>query len=81
MKSLSVKIQTFFTLRGESTLWLFNRVNDYFDEYSVSVKIEKLENSQKVFCSLGTFIRDKENNLIFKNFIREQILDYSTTSN
>lgn len=80
MKSLSAKIQTTFSLRGESTLWIFNRVSDYFDDYTVSIKIEKIENSQKVFCSLGTFIKDKEDNLIFKNFIKEQLVDYSMTS-
>ena len=81
MKSFSVKIQTTFTMKGDSTVWIFNRVNDYFDEYTVSIKLEKIENSQRVFCSLGTFVKDTENNLIYKSFIREQLIDYSSTSN
>jgi hypothetical protein len=80
MSSFSVKLQFNVELKGDSTFWIFNRVEDYFDEYTVSIKIEKLENSHRVFCSLGTFLRDKDGNIIFKNFIREQIVDYSKLS-
>jgi hypothetical protein len=65
-------------LTGESDCWIFNRVNDYFDEYSIIIKIQKLENSQKIFASFGSFVKDNSNNSIFKIFAKEQLLDYSS---
>jgi hypothetical protein len=77
MQSYSVEIKCCISLKGDSTCWIFNRANDYFDEYTLAIKLEKIEHSQKVFVSLGTFVKDYQNNLIFKVFTREQLVDYS----
>ena len=78
MSHFSVELKTSLYLAGDSYVWLFNRVDNYFDEGSLVVKIEKFEKSQKVFASFGTFLRDSQNNLIFKTFIREQLIDFSS---
>jgi hypothetical protein len=66
-----------FYLKGESTCWIFSRVNDFFDDSSVIMKIEKEENCQRIFASLGTFIKDIRGNLIFRVFLRQQLIDFS----
>jgi hypothetical protein len=78
MENFSVEMSISCYLAGESTCWIFSRVLNYFDEYSLIIKIEKFENNQKVFVSYGTFVRDSQNNLIFKTFIKEQLIDFSS---
>lgn len=78
MKNFSVELSLTCFLAGESTCWIFNRVNDYFDEFAAAFKIEKAENSPKVFFSVGAFVKDSQDNLIFKVFVKEQLIDFSS---
>ena len=78
MEHFSVEMNIGCYLAGDSSCWIINRVNDYFDEQSFVIKIEKVEKSQKLFASFGTFVRDSQDNLIFKTFIKEQLIDFSS---
>ena len=78
MEHLSVEMSISAYLIGESNLWIFNRVNEFFDEFTLALKLEKQENSQKIFISLGTFIKDNQEYLVFKTFIKEQLIDFSS---
>jgi hypothetical protein len=73
-----VEIGVNFILKGESTCWIINRLNEKFDEFTSVVKIAKEEKSQRVFLSMGTFVRDNNKNLIFKIFTRQQLIDFSS---
>ena len=74
-----VEISVNFILKGESTCWIINRVAEKFDEYTAVVKISKEEKAQRVFLSMGTFVRDNNKNLIFKIFTKQQLIDFSST--
>jgi len=76
-----IDINITFVLKGESSCWIFNRVMDYFDEYSVIMRVDKEDKSQKLFISLGSFVRDSQNNLVFKIFCKQQLIDYSKIKN
>lgn len=78
METLSVEINMSCFLTGDSSCWIFNRVENYFDEETFVIKLEKLEKSQKIFASFGTFVKDSQSNLIFKTFIKEQLIDFSS---
>jgi hypothetical protein len=78
METLSVEINVGCFLIGDSSCWLFNRVENYFDEETFVIKLEKIEKSQKIFASFGTFVMDSQNNLIFKTFVKEQLIDFSS---
>lgn len=66
-------------MKGESSLWIFSRSdpkND-FDKYTTIIKISKEDKSQKVFCTLGTFVYDIRGSKILKTFLRRQLIDYN----
>ena len=65
-------------MKGESSLWIITRSDLEFDEYSSIIRISKEDKSQNVHVSLGTFVMDKYNNLIFKIFSKQQLIDYSS---
>lgn len=65
-------------LKGDSSLWLITRCNEYFDEFSSIIKFSKEDKSQRLFISMGTFVRDCHENLIFKIFSKQQLIDYSS---
>jgi hypothetical protein len=44
------------------------------------IKLNKEEAFQKVFLSLGTFIDDDNGNLLFKVFLRRQIISYTSNN-
>ena len=71
-------MSTSFNLKGESSLWIFSRVDEYFDEYSAVLRISKEDKSQNLFISMGAFVRDQHKNLIFKIFSKQQLIDYSS---
>jgi hypothetical protein len=73
MEHFGMEISISFLLKGESACWIFNRVNEYFDENTMALKIEK-NDKNKIFASLGTFVRNSSNDLIFKVFSREQLV-------
>ena len=69
------------TLRGESQIWLVLHSNDKFDVTSAVISISKKEKSQTAFVSLGTFVKDVHNNLVYKVFTKQQLLCYDGKSN
>lgn len=68
------------TLKRNSTFWLILRSNKCFDKFSAILKISKDDKSQKVFASYGTFILDDKLNLIFKVFLKQQIINISKSN-
>ena len=65
----NIEIQTSFTLCKESSFWLILRAEKEIDEYSALIKVATSDHSQKVFISLGTFVKMQETEgLIFKVF-------------
>lgn len=75
-----MEIYTNFILKRESDLWIFNHCNSVFDEYTISIKIERFENNSSFIC-IGTFVKDNNDNLIFRIFIRQQLIDFSNLNN
>lgn len=76
--SSQIEITTNFCLKGESSFWLMLRTEEYFDEFSAVIRISKEENSQNIFISMGTYVRDSFKNLILKNFSKQQLIDFSS---
>jgi hypothetical protein len=70
-----------FSLKGESTFWLFLRAGNVFTIDTAVITIAKKENSQNCYISMGTFVEDVHKNLIFKVFTKQQLLDYSKKTN
>lgn len=67
-----------FSLKDESSLWLFLR-NDLSPDTDTSViRITKESNSQRCFIGLGTYIKDKNNKNLFKIFTRQQLVDFNS---
>lgn len=75
---LNTEVVTTFSLKGESTFWLILRSDLEFNEYSAIIKIFKEDKSQNLHAAMGTFVRDIHNNLIFKVFTKQQLIDYSS---
>jgi hypothetical protein len=73
-----VELSMSCVLRGESSCWIITRTEESFNTYSAVAKISKDDRSQKLFINLGTFVSDKNDNLIFKVFSRQQLIDYSS---
>lgn len=76
--SSHVEISTSISLKGESSYWLILRTEEFFDEFSAVIRISKEDNSQNVFISMGTYVRDSYKNLILKNFSKQQLIDFSS---
>ena len=72
------EISTTFSLKGESAFWLILRTDKDFDEYSVIIRISKDDKSQSVHMCMGTYVRDVHNNLVFKIFSKQQLIDFSS---
>ena len=65
-------------LKGESTFWLFTRSKDYLDKNTAVIKLNKEEGLQRVFISFGTFIEESNGSLIFKVFLKRQLIGNSS---
>ena len=76
---LGLEVVINFTLKGESSLWVFLRNTLELNEYTAVIKISKEDKSQKMFISMGTYIVDKKDNLIYKEFVRQQLTSKSCT--
>jgi len=68
-------------LKGESTFWLITRSSDVLNKFSAVIKLSKEDRSQKVFVSFGTFVFDAKDNMYFKSFLKQQLINYSKTKN
>jgi len=68
-----------FSLKGESSCWIFTRSNDILNTNSAIVRISKEDKSQRLFISLGTFVQDYKDNEVFKIFLKQQLIDNSST--
>ena len=58
-----------------SIFWIFNRIKDTceFDEFTAVMKLEITKNNTVTF-SYGNFIKNENNDLIFRIFTKEQII-------
>lgn len=74
---VNARVSSYIQLKGESSFWLIFHTNEKFDVTSSVITISKKENSQSVFISLGTFVKDVHDNMIYKVFSKQQLLDYS----
>lgn len=70
-----------FTLKGENSFWLFLRAGDKFTTDTAVIMVTKIRQSQTCYISFGTFVKDVHDNLIYKIFTRQQLLDYSKEKN
>lgn len=70
-----IELSTTIVLRDESIFWLVLRCDKEVDEYWAVIKVEKIEESQKVFVSLGTLVKDKKENLVLKIFSKQQLIE------
>ena len=85
-------IKSSFILKGESDFWLFLHVkNDQFDENTIVILISKEEFSEKIHMSMGTFIKNDDDNKkyllkmfqtlqIVKSFKNQESYDYKYES-
>lgn len=76
--SLGFETNLQISLKGESSFWIITRSNEALNEYSAIVKITKEDKSQKMFISMGTFVKDCNNNEVFKIFQKQQLIDSSS---
>ena len=71
----NIEIITFFSLKGESSFWIFLHCNDnIFEKESSIIQISKYEKSQKAFISLGIVLGD---NFEYKVFTRQQLVSFN----
>ena len=75
-----------FSLRGESSFWIFLRTNEKFDEFTSIIRINKLDKCKKIFISFGTFINDDSEpynkiNLKYSVFSTQQLIEISSIYN
>jgi len=68
-------------LKKESCFWLVLRNDTFLDRFSAILRISKDEKSQRIFASLGTFVLDENSNLIFKIFLKQQMINHSDQEN
>ena len=81
LNSYTSEIYFDFTLKRDSTFWLILRSNNSFDKYTCILRITKVDKSQKVFASMGTFITGDNSESIFKVFLKQQLLNISADPN
>lgn len=64
-------------LKGESVFFLILRSKNVFSEDSVVISLTKEEFSQKVYLSLGVFVKpeySRDNELLYKVFSKQQLI-------
>ena len=75
--SINLEINLICDLSNSSILWIFLRNLEFFDEYSIVIKINKIADSQKIYLNMGTFIKDINNKLFLKIFSKQQLINFS----
>lgn len=70
-----------FILKGENSFWLFLRAGKSFTTETAVIMISKTKKSQTCYISLGTFVKDVHDSLIYKVFRKQQLIDYSKEKN
>ena len=75
---LGINLDTTSILKGDSYLWIFTRNTNNLDYNTSVIRINKEEKSQRLYASLGTYIKDNDNNLVFKIFTRQQLIDFNS---
>lgn len=77
---LGASISINAVLKGESNLWLFTRNVD-FNQSTAVIRVNKEEKSQRIYLSLGTYVKDKDDSFLFKVFTRQQLVDFNSKYN
>jgi hypothetical protein len=75
--SINLEVNLICDLSNSSILWIFLRNLEFFDEYSIVIKINKIADSQKIYLNMGTFIKDINNKLFLKIFSKQQLINFS----
>ena len=75
---LGINIDMEFSLKDESSFWIFIRNTEKYDLDTAVIRISKESNCQKCFISMGTFVKDKNGENIFKIFSRQQLVDFNS---
>jgi hypothetical protein len=75
---MKVNINVKVTLKGESSCWIFSRTAEKLTKFTSVLKLSKEARSQKVFASLGTFVMNQKGVLVFKVFIKQQLINFSS---
>jgi hypothetical protein len=68
------EIRAIVNLKNESSFWIFLRTKEIFSKENAVIYFKKEELSQNVHISLGNFYLNSNNKLIFKTFIKQQLI-------
>ena len=68
------EVRTNVLLKNESSFWIFLRTKEYFSKENAIIIYNKESNSQNVHISLGKFYLNSNGNLLFKTFIKQQLI-------
>lgn len=74
-------IEVSAVLKGECSLWLYTRKTEFFTPMTAVIRVSKEDKSQRIYLSLGTFVKDKSDNFEFKIFTRQQLVDFESNLN
>ena len=68
------EIRAIVNLKNESSFWIFLRTKEIFSKENAVIYFKKEELSQNVHISLGNFYLNSNNKLMFKTFIKQQLV-------
>ena len=68
------EIRAIVNLKNESSFWIFLRTKEVFSKENAVIYFKKEELSQNVHISLGNFYLNSNNKLMFKTFIKQQLV-------
>lgn len=74
LKNLAVSVNLEIIMSGESSLFIFSRVNDYLNTESTVCQISKEMDSARKFLNFGVLMKRKENdNFCLRNIRKQEI--------
>ena len=62
------------TLKGESSFWIFLRTKENFSKDNVIILYNREDYSKSVYITLGTFFLNLNNKLLYRPFIKQQLV-------
>jgi len=68
------EIRAIVNLKNESSFWVFLRTKEIFSKENAVIYFKKEDFSQIVHISLGNFFLNSNNKLVFKTFIKQQLI-------
>lgn len=86
-----LEINTAFSLKGESSCWIFSRSSinitneretvkdfDVLNKFSTIIKISKEDKCQRCFVSLCLLAEDENGDSVFTSFSKRQLINFSS---